>query len=117
LIPLIVKKDGTRELFDAQKIRTGILRACAKRPVTSESIDRTVDRVCRYLNECNRREIASEEVGNLILAELKKLDDIAFVRFASVYREFSDVSQFIELLKERSLVSDDDTSVEGFSEA
>jgi len=111
-LPVVIKKDGTRQPFDCEKIRTGILRACAKRPVSSEAIDRTVEKIFRELVDTHKKEVLSEEVGALILRELKGLDDIAFVRFASVYREFSDVGQFIELLREWPIPNESSSNVQ-----
>jgi transcriptional repressor NrdR len=102
-LPAVIKKDGNREPFDCNKIRTGILRACAKRPVSSDAVDTAVEKIFRQFIETHRKEVTSEEVGEGILQELKCLDQIAFVRFASVYREFSDVQQFIELLKTKTV--------------
>jgi len=98
-LPLIIKKDGRREPFDRDKIRGGLLRACEKRPVSVEEIDKTVDAIERKLYERFAKEISSREVGASLMDALKNLDKIAYVRFASVYREFSDVSQFMETLQ------------------
>ncbi len=95
---MVVKKDGARQPFQLEKLRTGVLRACVKRPVSADAIDRLIDKVHREVQENYRKEISADDVGARILKELKKLDEIAYVRFASVYREFSDVRQFIDTL-------------------
>ena len=93
----VVKKDSTREQFDSTKLRTGLVKACYKRPVSDEQIDRAVREVedyvyARYFGE----EIPAAELGGLIMEKLRKLDQVAYVRFASVYREFQDVSDFVD---------------------
>ena len=98
-MPLVIKKDGRREPFDRNKIRTGIMRSCEKRPVSIDSIDRSVDAIEHRVHEMYVKEISSDKIGNLIINALKDIDKIAYVRFASVYREFSDVSQFVETLQ------------------
>jgi transcriptional repressor NrdR len=96
---MVVKKDGRREPFDRQKIRLGLVRACEKRPISVETIDQIIDTLERKLHELCEPEIVSQRIGDLVMEELKKLDKIAYVRFASVYREFSDVNQFVDTLK------------------
>lgn len=98
-LPMIIKKDGRREPFDRQKLKSGLVRACEKRPVSMEQIDRTVDAIEKRVYECGEKEMASAQVGDFLMQELMNLDEVAYVRFASVYREFSDPSQFIETLK------------------
>lgn len=98
-MPLIIKKDGRRELFDRKKILNGILRACEKRPVSIESMEQTVDKIERGLLETGEREISSSIVGERVMEELKNLDEVAYVRFASVYREFRDITEFMTELK------------------
>ena len=97
---MVVKKDRSRQLFDREKLLRGIVRACDKQPVTAEQLDGVVDRIEQtYLNRLVR-EVSSEELGEAVLLELKKLDKVAYIRFASVYRDFSDVDTFVkELLK------------------
>lgn len=97
-MPMVVKKDGRREVFDRSKIRMGIVRACEKRPVSMEVIDRTVEHIEHRIHEMYLKEIMGEKIGTLVIQALKDIDKIAYVRFASVYREFSDVSQFVETL-------------------
>lgn len=92
---MVVKKDGSRENFERIKVRNGIVNACKKRPVTTEQIDRIVDDIERGLNNMMEREITSTVIGEVILEHLKTLDEVAYVRFASVYRQFDDVKSFI----------------------
>lgn len=96
--PLIVKKDGRREHFDRNKIRIGLLRSCEKRPVSVTIIDKTVDALEYKIHELGVKEIPSRDIGDLVMNALQGIDKIAYVRFASVYREFSDISQFIDTL-------------------
>ena len=98
-LPMVVKKDGRRENFDREKVRSGILKACEKRPVSIETIDQEVDALEKKIQALCLKEIASRHLGDLIMEALKGIDTIAYVRFASVYREFSDVSQFVDTLK------------------
>ena len=103
--PLIVKKDGRREPFDRLKIVAGLERACEKRPVGIEAIEAVVDRIERKLQESGEKELPSSTIGEALMAELHGLDKVAYVRFASVYRSFEDIGEFMEelqtLLKER----------------
>jgi transcriptional repressor NrdR len=91
---MVVKKDGTRERFERQKLMAGLLRACEKRQVSVNSISDIVDRVESILQERPDKEISTQEVGAFVMEELKKLDKIAYVRFASVYRDFRDIDDF-----------------------
>ena len=95
---MVIKKDGRREAFDRQKIRNGLLRACMKRPVSMETIDETVEGIEKRIAELCVKEVSSLQIGDYLMDELRKLDKIAYIRFASVYREFSDVNQFVETL-------------------
>jgi transcriptional repressor NrdR len=99
VLPAVIKKDGRREVFDREKIRGGLRRACEKRPVSTETIDAAVETIERKLQEMCLREVDSRIVGEAVIEELRKMDKIAYVRFASVYREFSDVSQFVDALE------------------
>lgn len=103
--PLIVKKDGRREPFDRMKIVAGLKRACEKRPVGIEAIEAVVDRIERALQERGEKELPSSTIGEALMRELHGLDKVAYVRFASVYRSFEDIGEFMEelqtLLKER----------------
>jgi transcriptional repressor NrdR len=105
LLPLVIKKDGRREPFDRKKIVGGIQKACEKRPVSMERIEETVDRIEREIVEMGEKEVASKEIGERIMRALHDLDHVAYVRFASVYRDFKDVNQFLNelqgLLKDR----------------
>jgi transcriptional repressor NrdR len=96
---LVVKKDGKREAFDRNKIMAGLLRACEKRPISSMQLESIVDTVEKYVQESSDRERPTSEVGKIIMGRLKELDKVAYVRFASVYLEFEDVSEFMNELK------------------
>ncbi|MCD4677751.1 MAG: transcriptional regulator NrdR [Desulfobacula sp.] len=96
---MIIKKDGRREDFNREKVLTGIKKACEKRAISINLIEETVDAIERDLRETNEREIPSKVVGEKIIEALKQIDDVAYVRFASVYREFKDVADFIAELK------------------
>ncbi|MBU1196773.1 MAG: transcriptional regulator NrdR [Proteobacteria bacterium] len=110
-IPIvIVKKDGRREEFNREKILTGIKKACEKRAISMDQIEDTVDTIEQDLRDLSEREIPSTIVGEKIIEALKKIDDVAYVRFASVYREFKDVADFIQELK--SLMPDDCLPIE-----
>jgi transcriptional repressor NrdR len=98
--PYVVKKDGGREPFDAQKLRRGIQLACLKRPVSLPAIEELVNRISSIILGKNDKEVRSIEIGHLVSRELKKVDDVAYVRFASVYRTFKDVQEFVETLKD-----------------
>jgi transcriptional repressor NrdR len=99
-VPMVVKKDGRREAFDRAKIISGIKRACEKRPVSADVIDRTVDEIERQLLESGEREVSSSIIGEAVMAALQRIDEVAYVRFASVYRSFKDINEFMEELKE-----------------
>jgi len=98
-MPMVIKKDGRREQFDEGKLRGGFIRACEKRPVSVERVDLAVDSVKHKISEQFAKEIPAQVVGEMVMEELKGIDKIAYVRFASVYREFSDVNQFVDTLK------------------
>lgn len=98
--PLVVKKDGRREAFDRTKIVQGLKIACRKRPVSSEALEAIVERVERHLQELGEREVTSQAIGELVMDGLEDLDDVAYVRFASVYRSFKDVGEFMSELRE-----------------
>jgi transcriptional repressor NrdR len=106
-LPVVIKKDGSRENFDREKIRKGLRRACEKRPVSIEAIDAAVEAIERRAVELCQKEVDSRELGELVMDELRKMDKIAYVRFASVYREFSDVSQFVDTLKSLGTTTND----------
>ncbi len=96
---LVVKKDARRERFDREKVMAGLLKACEKRPVSVKSLEATVDKVEAMMHESPDREVAAERIGELLMDSLRELDKVAFVRFASVYRDFNDVDQFMATLK------------------
>jgi transcriptional repressor NrdR len=95
-LPAIVKSDGRRESYDDRKLRVGIERALQKRPVASDAVDNVVRSIVRQLRASNEREVASRQLGEWVMNELKLLDQVAYVRFASVYRRFEDVQAFRE---------------------
>jgi transcriptional repressor NrdR len=97
---MVVKKDGRREPFDRKKILAGIMRACEKRPISMEKMEDIVIQIERSIQKKSDREVAASRIGELIMEKLKSLDDVAYVRFASVYRQFKDVGQFMEELKD-----------------
>jgi transcriptional repressor NrdR len=96
---VVVKKDGRREHFSREKILNGLLRACEKRPVSRESLEELVNEVERAVCSSVRDEIPSSEIGNEVMIRLAALDQVAYVRFASVYRDFKDVTQFLDELR------------------
>lgn len=98
-LPLVTKKDGRREPFDREKIRAGIRRACEKRPVSVEAVDAAVEAIEKRVHELCVKELESRVVGEFVMDALRELDKVAYIRFASVYREFSDVRQFEHELK------------------
>jgi len=100
MLPMVVKKDGRREVFDRQKIIAGLTKACEKRPVSTAAIEQTTDRIEQALQERGDKEVPSSVIGEAIMRELHKLDQVAYVRFASVYRSFEDVSEFMRELKD-----------------
>jgi transcriptional repressor NrdR len=97
-LPLVIKKDGRREVFDRQKIISGIQRACEKRPVSIATIEKVVDQMEVKLQESGEKEIAASRIGEVIMQELQSLDEVAYVRFASVYRQFRDINEFMSEL-------------------
>lgn len=107
-VPLVVvKKDGNREAFNRSKIMNGLIRACEKRPVSIESMERIVEDIERDLNNSLLKEVETQHIGSQIMAALKRLDEVAYVRFASVYRQFKDINTFIDeltkLMKEKQI--------------
>jgi len=96
---MVVKKDGRRERFDRQKVLNGLLRACEKRPISSTQLEEVVDATEQFLMDAQERERTTSEIGELIMTHLKKLDTVAYIRFASVYRDFKDVREFKEELE------------------
>ena len=102
--PLVVKRDGRREPFDRQKILNGIRKACQKRPVSVDAIEKVVDSLLLEFQSSGEKEIDSVRIGERVMSELLRIDDVAYVRFASVYRQFKDANQFVEEI--RSLIAD-----------
>ncbi len=100
MLPMVVKKDGTREPFDRTKILAGIKKACEKRPVSMEAIEQAIDRIEARFVESGEKEIPSSAIGEAVMDALGGLDEVAYVRFASVYREFRDINEFMKELKD-----------------
>jgi transcriptional repressor NrdR len=96
----VVKKDGSRERFERQKLIAGLLKACEKRPVSVAALETIADRVEASLQERPEKEMGTAEIGSFVMQELKKLDKVAYVRFASVYRHFRDIGEFMTELKD-----------------
>lgn len=100
MLPLVVKKDGRREPFDRNKILTGIKKACEKRPISITVIEKMVDSIEAAFTDVGEREVKSTEIGEKVMENLHKLDEVAYVRFASVYRSFRDINEFMNELKD-----------------
>jgi|SRR5512137_1298387 transcriptional repressor NrdR len=100
VLPLVIKKDGRREPFDRMKILMGLKKACEKRPISITTLEKVVDKIEHKILESGEKEIPSSVVGEEIMRELYNLDHIAYVRFASVYRSFKDINQFMDELKD-----------------
>ena len=96
---MVVKKDGRREPFERKKILTGLVKACEKRPISMENLEKLVDRIEFTIQKNYEKEVKSKEIGEMAINMLQELDEIAYVRFASVYRQFKDVGQFMKELK------------------
>ena len=96
---MIIKKDGRREVFNREKVRTGMQRACEKRKISMNVIEQFIENLERDLRETGEKEIPASRIGQMIMDKLHELDDVAYVRFASVYREFKDVNDFVSELK------------------
>lgn len=99
-LPLVIKKDGRREAFDRQKIVGGMQRACEKRPVSIATIESVVDKLEQTLQECGEKEIDSSRIGEYVMEALQQVDEVAYVRFASVYRQFRDINEFMSELSD-----------------
>ena len=99
---MVIKKDGRRETFDRKKILGGVLKACEKRPISIDKMEEIITSIERAIQKKSDREVSSRLIGELIMERLKLIDDVAYVRFASVYRKFEDPSEFIEHVKEIS---------------
>ncbi len=100
LNPLVIKKDGRREAFDRDKLLAGLKKACEKRPVSVEQVEELVTSIERKVQESGEKEIASNAIGELVMERLPRLDEVAYVRFASVYRSFRDIAEFMDELKD-----------------
>lgn len=96
MILMVVKKDGSRQAFDRNKLMNGIIRACEKRPVSAEQIEKIVNDIERGLNNMMEKEVDSSFIGELVMEQLRDLDEVAYVRFASVYRQFTDINTFVQ---------------------
>ncbi|MGQ9508884.1 MAG: transcriptional regulator NrdR [Thermodesulfobacteriota bacterium] len=99
-LPMVIKKDGRREPFNRIKILSGLKKACEKRPISINLIEKIVNRIESYFMEKGDREVKSSEIGEKVMEELHRLDAVAYVRFASVYRQFKDIQEFMDELKE-----------------
>ncbi len=99
VLPMVIKKDGRREPFNREKIISGIRKACQKRPVSVPRMEEFVDQLEVYFQELGRKEIDSEEIGEKVITSLKEWDEVAYVRFASVYRQFRDINEFMSELE------------------
>jgi len=108
VMPRVIKRDDTREPFDDSKLRSGLVRALEKRPVSSEAIDAALARLTHRLQTLGEREIPSRRIGELVMEELRELDEVAYVRFASVYRSFQDVESFQEEIRRLRELADAD---------
>ena len=97
---MVVKKDGAREFFDREKILKGIIRSCEKRPISIKQMENIVTDIEKEIVNMMQREISSEEIGNLVMDKLKDIDEVSYVRFASVYKEFDDIKSFIEIVEQ-----------------
>lgn len=96
--PYVVKKDGRREAYDREKLRRGIQIACKKRPVSIAEIEHIVGRISRFVQAGSEKELNAKSIGQMVIEELRRLDDVAYVRFASVYKNFRDLNEFVESL-------------------
>ncbi len=110
MMPMLVKKDGRRESWDRQKMVIGLEKACEKRPVSVDKIDEFVDNIERKLQDLGAKEVLSKVIGEWVMEDLPSLDEVAYVRFASVYRQFKDVNEFMAELKTLLDSRDDDES-------
>ena len=100
ILPVVIKKDSRREIFDKGKILSGVQKACSNRPISMDTIDNLVDRVEQYFQDKGDKEINCTEIGEIVMRELHKLDEVAYVRFASVYRQFKDITEFMTEVRE-----------------
>jgi transcriptional repressor NrdR len=98
-MPMVLKRDGRREAFQKDKIRSGIDKACEKRPISSGQIDRIINNIEKAILDISDKEISSQDIGNLVMMYLRHLDPVAYIRFAAVYRKFQDVDEFVNELR------------------
>ena len=96
---LVIKRDGTRQLYEREKLKSGIIRACEKRPISMSQIDDMIDNIEKSLYNSLEQEVSSQTIGDLVMQELKILDEVAYIRFAAVYRQFKDSATFIEEMR------------------
>ncbi|MDO5715137.1 MAG: transcriptional regulator NrdR [Tissierellia bacterium] len=96
---MVIKKDGNRQAFDREKVIRGMIKSCEKRPVSVDDIEKSVDRIERQIQNSMKKEISSLEIGEMVMDQLKELDEVSYVRFASVYREFKDLQSFVDELE------------------
>ena len=119
VLPKLIKRDESREPFNESKLRAGILVATEKRPISSESIEELISRIIRKVQKLGEREIQSRTLGEIVMLELREIDEIAFVRYASVYRRFQDIEEFekeIESLRDTPSASDSRSQISIFPE-
>lgn len=100
LMPLVIKRDGRREPFDLRNLRSGMLRALEKRPVSADNLEEAIQAILSQIRQKGEREVESRFIGELVMQQLQRLDQVAYVRFASVYRRFQDVSEFRQAIEE-----------------
>lgn len=100
MLPVVIKKDGRREIFDRGKILSGVQKACSNLPISIDAIEGLVDRVERYFQDRGDKEINCNDIGEVVMSELHQLDGVAYVRFASVYRQFRDLTEFMNEIRE-----------------
>jgi transcriptional repressor NrdR len=105
-LPRLVKRDGSFVIFDDKKLRAGIMRAVEKRPVSNEAIDQIIGNITKHLLSLEENEIATSQLGELVMQELKQVDNVAYVRFASVYRRFTDITDFMKEINSLKNVTD-----------
>ena len=97
---LVIKNDNSRQQFDAEKIKRGVIRACEKRPISMAQIDQLIDEIEKEIANSLEQEVKSSQIGEMVMQKLKVLDEVAYIRFASVYRKFTDVTHFVDFIKD-----------------
>ena len=113
IMPMVIKKDGSREPFDRDRVLIGIQKACQKRPISAEEMEAVVRRTEEYLQEQGEKEISSSTVGEKVMQELHDLDEVAYVRFASVYRSFKDITDFMHEVRDLLVIKQKDKAKVG----